>query len=310
MVKLFIPIGIPASGKSVWAEAQEAVHISSDAIRKELWGSEEDQQHPEKVFEKMFKMTIETLRANCDCVYDATNLSAKRRINFIKEIRKSVPDVVIIGKIFATPFEVCVERDKLRARHVGYPVLKRMYKSFEMPCMGEGFDSIGLVRDLSLLEKQIYDLDFLRGTIDAAIDISQDNPHHRLTIGEHCLAAQRWAKTHWSEIVADVGFYMAYCVCKAALYHDVGKVYCKTFKDARGNKSSTAHFYGHENCGAYDFLAYDGIEETGGMYIALLISYHMVFFKDEKYQEKVHARLGEKMWKALEWLHKADLAAH
>ena len=55
-------VGLPASGKSTFAESISLnykhfecpciVH-SSDAIRKELWGSEEDQQHPEIVFEEM-----------------------------------------------------------------------------------------------------------------------------------------------------------------------------------------------------------------------------------------------------------------
>lgn len=304
---LYILIGLPASGKSTWAENHKhLVHISSDKIREELWGDAEDQQHPEKVFEKMFKDTVSALRAGFDVCYDATNLVAKRRINLIKEIEKIV-DAWIMGVVFATPFEVCIERDKARPRHVGYGVLKRMYKSFQMPMLEEGFDDLEVVRDLSLLESMVYDEDYFKRKVLALDMVPHDNPHHSYSIGEHCVVAQSWVKAHWKEISDDVGYYLANCVRKAALYHDEGKAFAKTFKDAKGNDSEIAHYYGHECCGAYDCLAYD-IDDK--MVIAVLVTYHMAFFKGDKYLEKVKALLGDKMFKALEWLHKADLAAH
>ena len=52
--------GLPASGKTTKAKeivAEEgAEYVSSDEIRKELYGDESDQTNPNKVFEIMFSL--------------------------------------------------------------------------------------------------------------------------------------------------------------------------------------------------------------------------------------------------------------
>ena len=58
MAKFIMLIGLPGSGKSYIAEKTKAkmksvLVVSSDEIRKELFGDENDQQNPEKVFETM-----------------------------------------------------------------------------------------------------------------------------------------------------------------------------------------------------------------------------------------------------------------
>lgn len=85
-------IGLSGSGKSTLAENQliykttelnrKVAYLSSDEIRKELFGDENDQSHNVKVFEEMFKRTRRALIEGEDVIYDATNLSSKRRRNF------------------------------------------------------------------------------------------------------------------------------------------------------------------------------------------------------------------------------------
>ena len=57
MNKLYMMIGLPASGKTTFAnkisKSEGAIIVSSDAIRKELFGSEEKQQDNVLVFEKL-----------------------------------------------------------------------------------------------------------------------------------------------------------------------------------------------------------------------------------------------------------------
>lgn len=144
--KVHVLIGIPASGKSTWAtnfcESTDKVWLSSDIIRKELYGSEEVQDNPQKIFSLMFERTCAALSEHRDVVYDATNLARKRRIDLIKKIKDKFPKILIFGELFATPYEVCLKRNSARARTVPAKAMLRMYKSFEIPTTYEGFDAI------------------------------------------------------------------------------------------------------------------------------------------------------------------------
>ena len=93
MNKLMYLVGVPGCGKSTYAqkiiaENPNAVWVSSDAIREELWGDANDQQNPSSVFGEMFKRTVAALNAGKDVVYDATNLIAKTRASTLAQIRE------------------------------------------------------------------------------------------------------------------------------------------------------------------------------------------------------------------------------
>ena len=84
MTKLILLVGVPGSGKTTYAkrlvrETPNTTHVSSDAIRKELYGDESVQQNPRIVFEVMHKRTIEFLKAGANVVFDATNLTKRDR---------------------------------------------------------------------------------------------------------------------------------------------------------------------------------------------------------------------------------------
>ena len=83
--------GLPGSGKTTYAERicaneKDFVHISSDKIRKELFGNEEDQEHNEQVFQEMFKRVKESFRNNKNVIYDACNISYKKRMDLLKRL--------------------------------------------------------------------------------------------------------------------------------------------------------------------------------------------------------------------------------
>ena len=62
---LKIIIGLPGSGKSTYCKdyvnVHKGVHISSDEIRKELYGDENIQGDPQEVFTLMNNKTLENL---------------------------------------------------------------------------------------------------------------------------------------------------------------------------------------------------------------------------------------------------------
>lgn len=309
MQTLKILAGIPGSGKTTWAREMiddDTIWLSSDSIRAELFGSEEDQSNNGLVFNEMFKRTVAALSNGKDAIYDATNLNSKRRENLIKEIRHTIKErVLIYAYVFATPYPTCIERNNARARVVPEYAMERMYKSFQVPAIFEGFDSVFLIKnstpDYSTLDLKLSD----------SYEVSHDNPHHSYNIGKHCVAASDYIFNNKKRILKEFDVIAYQCLYEAARYHDIGKPFCKVFHNVKGVPTDTAHYYGHENVGAYDYLAYClPYMRSCALDIAFLINYHMVFYRDDKSLERFKNKIGEYYFRALEYLHEADMAAH
>lgn len=85
--KFYMLVGLSGSGKSSYNFKEEVVKISSDALRKELFGDENDQTHNAEVFNELHKRVILNLKNGKNVVYDATNLSRRRRVAFLNNIK-------------------------------------------------------------------------------------------------------------------------------------------------------------------------------------------------------------------------------
>lgn len=301
---LEILIALPAAGKSTYAKNlmkkdPNIVVVSSDAIRKELYGSEEDQSHNQEVFNEVFKRTCAAIKNNKHCIIDATNLSRKRRIAFLKQFNNCEERATV----FAIPFEVCCERNNSRERTVPQYAMDRMYRSFEPPHWAEGFDFIEVIH----YENPILSIE---DVLAENIKCEHDNPHHAYSCGYHCIAAEEAARTiceneYWDSVTT-------YLIAKAARYHDVSKYKCKVFHNMKGEPTDIAHYYNHENVSAYDYMAYEaGMEpEYDTIVIANLIANHMVFYTGEAAIQKRRDIYGVGFWSMLEVLNRADRAAH
>lgn len=143
----FMMVGLPYSGKSVYAEGLREkfgaeIH-SSDAIRAEILGNVQDQTNNQIVFDTLHKRVISDLSAGKNVIYDATNINYKRRIDLLNRLSKVKCQKVCI--VMATPFHECEERSKHRERVVPHEVLVRTYKNFWIPYWYEGWDVIELV---------------------------------------------------------------------------------------------------------------------------------------------------------------------
>ena len=113
---LILLVGIPGSGKTTYAKNYiernaNAIHLSSDAIRKELYGDENIQGNPAEVFSLMQKRAVEALNNGCGVLYDATNITRKDRANIIGICPKFAK---IECHIIWAPIEVCIQRDAER----------------------------------------------------------------------------------------------------------------------------------------------------------------------------------------------------
>ena len=179
--KFIMMCGLPASGKSTYAKElalkYNAVILSSDKLRIEMYDDVNDQQHNEEIFKELHKRIKENLISGKNVIMDSTNINSKRRRAFLSEL-KNIPCVKECY-IIATPYEECLKRNKERDRVVPEEVIKKMYLNWNTPYWFEGWDNI--VVCLST-EPTI--------TVDDWIcqhdDYNQDNPHHTMTLGEHC----------------------------------------------------------------------------------------------------------------------------
>lgn len=285
---LILLIGPPGSGKSTYAqkyvsEHKNTIHLSSDKIRAKLWGNEAIQGDNNEVFSLMQSRAIEALNNGQSVVYDSTNMTRKDRSCIISQCPKFVK---IEAHVVWAPIETCIERDAARERTVGKEVIDRMLKRFQAPFFEENIDEIKVILpDEFNRTKYSY-------KIMSAMKIPHDNPHHTLSIEEHCVEAYKYACRIGYD--ADLEF--------AALCHDIGKPYVKTFMDSKGNKCETAHYYSHQNLSAW--LAYGMNNSTP--FRAWLIGSHMEPFFNTKYYQKLPNFLKN----YIDFLHECDLNAH
>ena len=137
MNKLYTMIGLPGSGKSTIAkQIPNAVVISSDAIRKELYGAEEIQGNGKQVFDLVYKRIGEELAKGNDVVFDATNITPRAR----KAVFRFPAEHIAI--FVDTPLDECLKRNATRTRKVPEKVIYRMYEDYILPSTMEGFKTI------------------------------------------------------------------------------------------------------------------------------------------------------------------------
>lgn len=285
---LVICVGLPGSGKTTYAKKyirdhDNTIHLSSDLIRKELWGDEAIQGDNHEVFSLMQNRAIDALNNGQNVVYDATNITRQDRAYIISRCPKFVK---IECHIIWAPVEMCIERDEARERTVDKDVIDRMVKRFHPPYYDEGIDEISVIVPTG------FDKDLYEDILVDKLRIPHDNPHHSLNIYDHCHAAY----DHVKSVSDDQELRWA------AWLHDIGKPYTKGFVDTHGNPCEYAHFYQHHNVGSWQSY---GIRNVTPL-VAWLIGNHMEPFFDSKYYKNLPPYLKEKIDK----LHEADLAAH
>lgn len=286
--KLILLVGIPGSGKTTYAKEyarihDNTVHLSSDSTRLELYGDESIQGNPVEVFSLMQKRAVEALNNGTNVLYDATNITRKDRAGIIAACPRHAR---IEAHVVWAPIETCIGRDANRDRTVGRAVIDKMLRRFQAPFFDEGFD------DIKIVVPNFFDADeaeYVRKCVDN-MKIPHDNPHHTLSVYDHCIEASRVISGPFDDL-----YY-------AAMIHDIGKPYVKSFTDSKGNPCDTAHYYQHQCVGAWLSYGFNFVTPE----IAWLISTHMDPFMNTKY----YRNLLPELKKDIDTLHEADLNAH
>ena len=302
-------VGVAGSGKSTIAmqialKHKDTLLYSSDSIRGEIYGDENCQSNPGRVFDILHQRVVKGLSDGHNVIMDATNLSYKRRMNFLKSIAHI--DCHKECMVVVTTPEDIEERMKQRDRKVPMEVVDKQLCQFQCPNYYEGWDSIWIEYN----SKPEDCADSYR-KLWAECDIPHDNPHHTLSVMEHMNQAADIAEDlAWKD--DDLSLVNERWVARI---HDIGKARTKSFVDCNGNLSEVAHYIGHQNYGAYYSLIFDNadfdISLKDSLDNACLIQWHMEhYLRNGSALDKFYKMIGPKLEKRLRVLEKADKAAH
>lgn len=237
MPKLYVMIGLSASGKSTIAnkikEDSNIEIVSSDKIREEYFGGVENQSNHSDVFQIFYQKIVSILNSGHDVIADATNITIKSRKQMFQHVKDIECD--IIGYLCVKDINSCIIDDKKRENSVGKRAIERQRDRFQLPFKEEGFKDILIFNNVDM-EKYKPD-DYLK----MMEGFEQENPHHTQTLLEHVMSVANRLTVTASKFDSSL--------LVAGLYHDIGKLYTKT-----KGEDGVAHYYSHENYGAYLLL--------------------------------------------------------
>ena len=147
--RVFLLCGIPASGKSTWARAQQSETtkwISRDVIRFNILQEGDDYFAKEdEVFDIFINLINDYLKDDIfkNIIIDATHLNKKSRDKVLKKLDKThISECNCI--VFTTPLEICLDRNEQRSGREKVPrgVIRRMFFSCEIPKAEENFNHV------------------------------------------------------------------------------------------------------------------------------------------------------------------------
>lgn len=297
MQSFIMTVGLPASGKSTWARKYAEDHhnfviVSSDEILASF-GDINDQSHNTEVFEEMQRRTNTALKNGESVIWDATNISSKRRTNILKQLPRNI-FIYKVCILFLVPVQKCKELNQSRPRQVPEEVIDRMYYTWQTPWLFEGGD--GILEHVSFLDPYTIN--------DVLADIwgfNQQNKHHKETLDIHLIKTIDLMKNTYPSMIM------------AGLLHDWGKPETQVFTDSHENITKDAYYPHHENVGAYKTLFYvgNGLSQFELIHVSALITWHMLPFswKTSEDYEKAKKKFGEEFYNELIDLHQADIAA-
>jgi predicted kinase len=161
--EIIMMCGIPASGKSTWANKQAELHrrdgdtavvISRDECRKELVGEDMENyfSREEEVFNNFIDRINSSIKEGVKYIFvDATHVSHASRHKLLSRI-KIEGNIMLRVAVMLTSYESAVQRNAERSgfAHVPDSAIESMFDNFSYPTVpeliGYGFRSVLIER--------------------------------------------------------------------------------------------------------------------------------------------------------------------
>lgn len=326
MAMFIMLVGLPASGKSTLAETLSIKYaaevLSSDRLRKEMHGDENIQADHKKLFEELNSRANTCLSKGKNVIYDSTNLNRKRRKHMIQHEIKADEKVVYY---LNTHIDNCYERDKVRERTVGEEVINRMYKNLHIPVLKEGWKEVHTIYEpkrlfadhhKTALEEHLNSalshdefMDKLMQLIPEFQIINHlphDSKYHSFSVSRHIFYVYKHIYEYYK---GSNRLGLLY----ASIFHDLGKGFCKSFVNYKGEETRYASFIGHEYVSsqlAAFYLNQLGYSREFTEKVVTLVQFHMMPMNaSEKKLSEIKELIGDTLFEDLLILHEADTAA-
>ena len=136
MPKITICVGVPASGKTTWAEQQtDCVNLNRDDIRQTLFGpfkwGEYDftRENEDRVTQVQKQLFFDATIEGKDVIISDTNLNPKVRSSW--ESIATIAGYDVEYKVFHITLEEALKRDAAREMSVGPNILRDMYRKYQ-----------------------------------------------------------------------------------------------------------------------------------------------------------------------------------
>jgi len=301
MSKLIYTIGIPGSGKSHMtkdiAKKENAIILSTDDLRMELFGSHAKQKKTSLLFYELYKRANTHLTADKNVIIDATNIDREKRMKALKKFGYPPAECYY----FDTPYELCQKRNQQRKRKVEEPIMMKMRKNLHFPLPNEGWNAVHLIHtpfphgstkedilsfiqhDFSYESLCTFLLKFPFLSDMYAFD--QESPYHQFPLCQHTFHVMQYIYEYYEGNDKEK-------LLLAALLHDSGKPFCKTYKQAKGHYS----YFGHEHVSAQiacHFLLEAGFDSSFVSDVVHLIDMHMLInYGGEEGANQIYHLLG------------------
>lgn len=139
MTRLIMTRGLPASGKSTWAEGEvlaarpgAIVRINKDLLREMLHAGRHQGRTEKQILAARDALAASNLAAGVDVIVDDTNLNPfhEERLRELAADRGAVFEVKDFTDV---PLDECIRRDLRRVRSVGETVIRQMFDEWLRP---------------------------------------------------------------------------------------------------------------------------------------------------------------------------------